>query len=196
MSTTPKWYCRNKSQPMHTFAEIGKLGLELRRITKRIVIDVNSAIFSEHDTILEECERVVEQYWNLKDETKNADFQSLSKKIKRSPYNQLLMKKFHLIMDLNDRRFCQLTFVLKRTLSFLLRKAMQSEMWLNWALHITQLYNKCRKLEKPLVPVEVDKPPGDEELDEEPKLSGKRKEEMPACVQQYVSCSAPGAQIH
>jgi len=59
------------------------------------------------DTILEECERVVEQYWNLKDETKNADFQSLSKKIKRSPYNQLLMKKFHLIMDLNDRRFCQ-----------------------------------------------------------------------------------------
>jgi len=48
MSTTPKWYCRNKSQPMHTFAEIGKLGLELRRITKRIVIDVNSAIFSEH----------------------------------------------------------------------------------------------------------------------------------------------------
>lgn len=48
MSTTPKWYCRNKSQPMHTFAEIGNLGLELRRITKRIVIDVNSAIFSEH----------------------------------------------------------------------------------------------------------------------------------------------------
>jgi len=69
---------------------------------------------------LEECERVVEQYWNLKDETKNADFQSLSKKIKRSPYNQLLMKKFHLIMDLNDRRFCQLTFVLKRTVSIVL----------------------------------------------------------------------------
>lgn len=136
MSTTPKWYCRNKSQPMHTFAEIGNLGLELRRITKRIVIDVNSAIFSEHvsgrvgeeppiiifyyinspqDTILEECERVVELYWNLKDETKNADFQSLSKKIKRSPYNALLMRKFHLIMELNDRRFCQLTFVLKRT---------------------------------------------------------------------------------
>lgn len=59
---------------------------------------------------------------------------------------------------------------------------MQSEMWLNWALHITQLYNKCRKVEKPLVPVEVDKPPGDEELEEEPKLSGKRKEEMPANV--------------
>ncbi|XP_017114543.1 uncharacterized protein LOC108137395 [Drosophila elegans] len=182
MSTTPKWYCRNKSQPMHTFAEIGKLGLELRRITKRIVIDVNSAIFSEHDTILEECERVVEQYWNLKDETKNADFQSLSKKIKRSPYNQLLMKKFHLIMDLNDRRFCQLTFVLKRTLSFLLRKSMQSEMWLNWALHITQLYNKCRKVEKPLEPVQVDPQPGEEEPEEEPKLGGKRKEEMPANV--------------
>lgn len=60
---------------------------------------------------------MVEQYWNLKDETKNADFQSLSKKIKRSPYNQLLMKKFHLIMELNDRRFCQLTFVLKKTVS-------------------------------------------------------------------------------
>ncbi|KAH8361759.1 hypothetical protein KR200_004089 [Drosophila serrata] len=183
MSTTPKWYCRNKSQPMHTFAEIGKLGLELRRITKRIVIDVNSAIFSEHDTILEECERVVEQYWNLKDETKNADFQSLSKKIKRSPYNQLLMKKFVLIMEVNDRRFCQLTFVLKRTLSFLLRKSMQSEMWLNWALHITQLYNKCRKVKKPPVQVEMDPPPGNEEQEEEePKLGGKRKEEMHANV--------------
>ncbi|KAH8276791.1 hypothetical protein KR026_000809 [Drosophila bipectinata] len=182
MSTTPKWYCRNKSQPMHTFAEIGKLGLELRRITKRIVIDVNSAIFSENDTILEECERVVEQYWNLKDETKNADFQSLSKKIKRSPYNQLLMKKFQLIMELNDRRFCQLTFVLKKTLSFLLRKSMQSEMWLNWALHITQLYNKCRKVEKKPEKVEVDPQPGEEELEEEPKLGSKRKEEMHANV--------------
>lgn len=58
---------------------------------------------------------MVELYWNLKDETKNADFQSLSKKIKRSPYNALLMRKFNLIMELNDRRFCQLTFVLKRT---------------------------------------------------------------------------------
>lgn len=58
---------------------------------------------------------MVELYWNLKDETKNADFQSLSKKIKRSPYNVLLMRKFNLIMELNDRRFCQLTFVLKRT---------------------------------------------------------------------------------
>ncbi|XP_026840161.1 uncharacterized protein LOC6587724 [Drosophila persimilis] len=181
MSTTPKWYCRNKSQPMHTFAEIGKLGLELRRISKRIVIDVNSAIFSEHDTILEECERVVEQYWNLKDETKNADFQSLSKKIKRSPYNQLLMKKFHLVMELNDRRFCQLTFVLKRTLSLLLRKSMQSEMWLNWALHITQLYNKCRKVEKPLLQPEVELVEDDSD-DGEPKLSGKRKEEMHANV--------------
>ncbi|XP_034662318.1 uncharacterized protein LOC117897513 [Drosophila subobscura] len=186
MSTTPKWYCRNKSQPMHTFAEIGKLGLELRRISKRIVIDVNSAIFSEHDTILEECERVVEQYWNLKDETKNADFLSLSKKIKRSPYNQLLMKKFHLVMELNDRRFCQLTFVLKRTLTLLLRKSMQSEMWLNWALHITQLYNKCRKVEKPPLEPEVEQlplPSAEEEPDDgEPKLSGKRKEEMHANV--------------
>lgn len=37
---------------MHTFAEIGNLGLELRRITKRIVIDVNSSIFSEHVSAL------------------------------------------------------------------------------------------------------------------------------------------------
>lgn len=58
---------------------------------------------------------MVELYWSLKDETKNSDFQSLSKKIKRSPYNALLMRKFNLIMELNDRRFCQLTFVLKRT---------------------------------------------------------------------------------
>ncbi|EDW80623.1 uncharacterized protein Dwil_GK11629 [Drosophila willistoni] len=184
MTTTPKWYCRNKSQPMHTFAEIGKLGLELRRITKRIVIDVNSSIFSEHDTILEECERVVEQYWNLKDETKNADFQSLSKKIKRSPYNQLLMRKFNLLMELNDRRFCQLTFVLKQTLSHLLRKSMQSEMWLNWALHITQLYNKCRKVEQisQLPPVMEPTQRDEEEAVDEPKLSGKRKEEMHANV--------------
>lgn len=62
---------------------------------------------------------MVELYWNLKDETKNADFQSLSKKIKRSPYNALLMRKFNLIMELNDRRFCQLTFVLKRTVGSL-----------------------------------------------------------------------------
>ncbi|XP_034487030.1 uncharacterized protein LOC117791400 [Drosophila innubila] len=189
MSTTPKWYCRNKSQPMHTFAEIGNLGLELRRITKRIVIDVNSAIFSEHDTILEECEHVVELYWSLKDETKNADFQSLSKKIKRSPYNALLMRKFNLIMELNDRRFCQLTFVLKRTLSLLLRKSMQSEMWLNWALHITQLYNRCRnvnatqdqriKQEQSQLPPEQD---AQTELEMEPKLSGKCKEEMHANV--------------
>ncbi|KAH8312619.1 hypothetical protein KR044_011687 [Drosophila immigrans] len=206
MSTTPKWYCRNKSQPMHTFAEIGNLGLELRRITKRIVIDVNSAIFSEHDTILEECEQVVELYWSLKDETKNADFQSLSKKIKRSPYNALLMRKFNLIMELNDRRFCQLTFVLKRTvgdcslahswtclafnlplllqLSLLLRKSMQSEMWLNWALHITQLYNRCRNVnsvraeEQPQSLLQ----PEQEGEEKEPKLSGKCKEEMHANV--------------
>ncbi|XP_068156723.1 uncharacterized protein [Drosophila tropicalis] len=184
MTTTPKWYCRNKSQPMHTFAEIGKLGLELRRITKRIVIDVNSSILSEHDTILEECERVVEQYWNLKDETKNADFQSLSKKIKRSPYNQLLMRKFNLLMELNDRRFCQLTFVLKQTLSHLLRKSMQSEMWLNWALHITQLYNKCRKVEQisQMPPVMEPTQRDEDEGVDEPKLSGKRKEEMHANV--------------
>ncbi|XP_030369877.1 uncharacterized protein LOC115620663 [Scaptodrosophila lebanonensis] len=187
MSTTPKWYCRNKSQPMHTFAEINKLGLELRRITKRIVIDVKVDIFSEHDNILEECERIVELYWSLKDETKNADFQSLSKKIKRSPYNALLMKKFNNIMELNDRRFCQLTFVLKRTLSFLLRKSMQSEMWLNWALHITQLYNKCRKVECKSPP-EVSAPiePANEEdvelLLPEPKFAGKNKEEMHANV--------------
>ncbi|XP_017869827.1 PREDICTED: uncharacterized protein LOC108618361 [Drosophila arizonae] len=186
MSTTPKWYCRNKSQPMHTFAEIGNLGLELRRITKRIVIDVNSSIFSDHDTILEECEHVVELYWSLKDETKNADFQSLSKKIKRSPYNALLMRKFNLIMELNDRRFCQLTFVLKRTLCLLLRKSMQSEMWLNWALHITQLYNKCRNVNAsqkqwpPKAPAEQEAPLEEEE--NEPKLSGKCKEEMHANV--------------
>jgi len=73
-----------------------------------------------------------------------------------------------------------LTFI---QLSFLLRKSMQSEMWLNWALHITQLYNKCRKVKKPLVPAEVDSQPGEEEpADEEPKLGSKRKEEMPANV--------------
>ncbi|XP_032295368.2 uncharacterized protein [Drosophila virilis] len=182
MSTTPKWYCRNKSQPMHTFAEIGNLGLELRRITKRIVIDVNSSIFSEHDTILEECEHVVELYWSLKDETKNSDFQSLSKKIKRSPYNALLMRKFNLIMELNDRRFCQLTFVLKRTLCLLLRKSMQSEMWLNWALHITQLYNKCRNVNTQLQLQPQPEQDAQTEEDNEPNISGKCKEEMHANV--------------
>uniref|UniRef100_A0A1A9ZHN7 Coiled-coil protein 142 C-terminal domain-containing protein n=1 Tax=Glossina pallidipes TaxID=7398 RepID=A0A1A9ZHN7_GLOPL len=145
MSTTPKWYCRNKSQPMHMFAELTKLGQDLRRITKRLVIDVKVDIFSEHDTLLDECEQIVDQYWSLKDNTTNKDFQSLSKKIKRSPYNTLLMHKFHVITELNDRRFCQLTFVLKKTLSFLLRKSLQSEVWMNWALQITELYNKCRK---------------------------------------------------
>ncbi|KNC30174.1 hypothetical protein FF38_07661 [Lucilia cuprina] len=145
MSSTPKWYCRNKSQPIHTFVELCKLGDELRRITKRLIIDVKVDIFNENDTLLEECERIVELYWSLKDQSSNKDFQSLSKKIKRSPYNALLMKKFSSIMELNDRRFCQLTFVLKRTLSFLLKKSMQSEIWLNWALQITQLYNKCRQ---------------------------------------------------
>uniref|UniRef100_A0A1A9WJB3 Coiled-coil protein 142 C-terminal domain-containing protein n=1 Tax=Glossina brevipalpis TaxID=37001 RepID=A0A1A9WJB3_9MUSC len=145
MSTTPKWYCRNKSQPMHTFAELTKLGQDLRRITKRLVIDIKVDIFSEHDTLLDECEKIIDLYWNLKDTTKDKDFQSLSKKIKRSPYNSLLMHKFHGVTELNDRRFCQLTFVLKKTLSFLLRKALQSEVWMNWALQITQLYNKCRK---------------------------------------------------
>lgn len=67
---------------------------------------------------MEECERIVELYWSLKDQSNNKDFQSLSKKIKRSPYNALLMKKFNTIMELNDRRFCQLTFVLKKTVSF------------------------------------------------------------------------------
>ncbi|KAL9891076.1 uncharacterized protein ACN427_009788 [Glossina fuscipes fuscipes] len=145
MSTTPKWYCRNKSQPMHMFAELTKLGQDLRRITKRLVIDVKVDIFSEHDTLLDECEQIIDQYWSLKDNTMNKDFQSLSKKIKRSPYNTLLMHKFHVITELNDRRFCQLTFVLKKTLSFLLRKSLQSEVWMNWALQITELYNKCRK---------------------------------------------------
>ncbi|ALC46001.1 CG13842 [Drosophila busckii] len=197
MSTTPKWYCRNKSQPMHTFADISNLGLELRRITKRIVIDVNASIFSENDTILEECEHVVQLYWNLKDESKNADFQLLAKKIKRSPYNALLMRKFNLIMELNDRRFCQLTFVLKRTLSLLLRKAMQSEMWLNWALHITQLYNKCRKVnpadaqktklqqqqqQQQTEQQQQEQQDGTTEAEGEPKLSGKSKEELHANV--------------
>lgn len=30
-------------------------------------------------------------------------------------------------------------------LNFLLRKSLQSEVWMNWALQITELYNKCRK---------------------------------------------------
>ncbi|KAH8409869.1 hypothetical protein KR222_011683, partial [Zaprionus bogoriensis] len=137
------------------------------------------------DTILEECERVVELYWSLKDETKNADFQSLSKKIKRSPYNALLMRKFNLIMELNDRRFCQLTFVLKRTLTLLLRKSMQSEMWLNWALHITQLYNKCRNVNSVQEQKQLQSQPLEDaqaEEEKEPKLSGKCKEEMHANV--------------
>lgn len=67
---------------------------------------------------MEECERIVELYWSLKEQSNNKDFQSLSKKIKRSPYNALLMKKFNTIMELNDRRFCQLTFVLKKTVSY------------------------------------------------------------------------------
>ena len=67
--------------------------------------------------MLEECERIVELYWCLKDPLSNKDFQSLSKKIKRSPYNALLMKKFNIIMERNDRRFSQLTFVLKKTVS-------------------------------------------------------------------------------
>ncbi|XP_073819814.1 uncharacterized protein [Musca autumnalis] len=145
MSSTPKWYCRNKSQPMQTFAELSKLGNDLRRITKRLVIDVKVDIYSEHDTLLEECERIVELYWSLKDQSTNKDFQSLSKKIKRSPYNALLMQKFRIIMELNDRRFCQLTFVLKKTVNYLLKKSLHSEVWMNWALQITQLYNKCRK---------------------------------------------------
>uniref|UniRef100_A0A1I8PN77 Coiled-coil protein 142 C-terminal domain-containing protein n=1 Tax=Stomoxys calcitrans TaxID=35570 RepID=A0A1I8PN77_STOCA len=145
MSSTPKWYCRNKSQPMQTFAELSKLGNELRRITKRLVIDVKVDIFTEHDSLLEECERIVEQYWSLKDQSNNKEFQSLSKKIKRSPYNALLMQKFRTIIAVNDRRFCQLTFVLKKTVCYLLKKSLQSEVWLSWALQITQLYNKCRK---------------------------------------------------
>lgn len=63
---------------------------------------------------------------------------------------------------------------------------MQSEMWLNWALHITQLYNKCRNVNAiqkqwpPTVPAEQEAPVEEEES--EPKLSGKCKEEMHANV--------------
>lgn len=52
MSSTPKWYCRNKSQPMQTFVELFKLGQDLRRITKRLVIDVKVDIYSEHVSCL------------------------------------------------------------------------------------------------------------------------------------------------
>ncbi|XP_036332038.1 uncharacterized protein LOC118743458 isoform X1 [Rhagoletis pomonella] len=147
MSSTPKWYCRNKSTPpLQTFTEITKLGKELRRVTYRIAVDVKVDVFDEHNTLLEEVERVCELYWNLKDESQNKDIHSLNKKIKRSPYNALLLQKYNMLAEINDRRFCQLMFVLKQTVTQLLRKSKQSDMWLSWALQISCLYNKwCRR---------------------------------------------------
>lgn len=53
MSSTPKWYCRNKSTPpIQTFAEITKLGKELRRVTYRIAVDVKVDVFDEHVSII------------------------------------------------------------------------------------------------------------------------------------------------
>lgn len=67
---------------------------------------------------------------------------------------------------------------------------MQSEMWLNWALHITQLYNRCRNVhsardqqQSQLVHQQQDgQPEAQVDGDGEPKLSGKCKEEMHANV--------------
>ncbi|XP_018802572.1 PREDICTED: uncharacterized protein LOC108977375 [Bactrocera latifrons] len=148
MSSTPKWYCRNKSTPpIQTFAEITKLGKELRRVTYRIAVDVKVDVFDEHNTLLEEVEHVCELYWNLKNESRNQDIHSLNKKIKRSPYNALLLQKYNVLMEINERRFCQLMFVLKQTVTQLLRKSSQSDMWLNWALQIATLHNKWNRRE-------------------------------------------------
>ncbi|XP_054747601.1 uncharacterized protein LOC129253319 [Anastrepha obliqua] len=61
-----------------------------------------------------------------------------------------------MLVEINDRRFCQLLFVLKQTVTQLLRKSSQSDMWLSWALQITNLYNKwChRKKSKDIVNVD------------------------------------------
>ncbi|XP_067616359.1 uncharacterized protein [Eurosta solidaginis] len=157
MSSTPKWYCRNKSTPpIQTFTKITKLGQELRRVTYRIAVDIKVDVFDEHNTLLEEVENVCELYWNLKDESQNKDILSLNKKIKRSPYNALLLQKYNTLMDINDRRFCQLMFVLKKTVTQLLRKSSQSDMWLRWALKITSIYNKWCRREKSKGAVELE----------------------------------------
>lgn len=71
---------------------------------------------------------------------------------------------------------------------------MQSEMWLNWALHITQLYNRCRNVhsvrdqqQSQLLQQQHQQQQQDGQSeaqveDGEPKLSGKCKEEMHANV--------------
>lgn len=67
---------------------------------------------------------------------------------------------------------------------------MQSEMWLNWALHITQLYNRCRNVHSvrdqqynQMQNQAKEDPQSEAQLDDgEPKLSGKCKEEMHANV--------------
>nr|XP_036233800.1 uncharacterized protein LOC106627767 isoform X2 [Bactrocera oleae] len=52
-----------------------------------------------------------------------------------------------MLMEMNERRFCQLMFVLKQTVKQLLRKSSQSDMWLNWALQIAKLHNKWNRRE-------------------------------------------------
>lgn len=67
-------------------------------------------------------------------------------------------------------------------LCLLLRKSMQSEMWLNWALHITQLYNKCRNVNSQILLQPQPEQEAQAEEDNEPNISGKCKEEMHANV--------------
>ncbi|XP_037948176.1 uncharacterized protein LOC119679743 [Teleopsis dalmanni] len=146
MSSTPKWYCRNKNQSVNTFSEISKLGVELRRITKHVIMDVKMDIFIERGFILEESERIIKRYWDFKKNCNRMEFVSLSKKMKRSPYNSLLLNKFHKLVKLNDRRFNQFTLTLKKTLCYLFRKSYHSDDWFNWALQLTKLYNECCNL--------------------------------------------------